>query len=50
MQLMHARGRGTSPKLRVFVDFVTALFKDPGPGAIEAARVARPQKWPMFRA
>lgn len=50
VQLMYARGRTTSPKVRAFVDFVTALFNQPGSGAIEAPSAARAQRWPMFRA
>lgn len=50
VQLMHARGRGMSPKVRVFIDFVTALFQEPGAGVTDAAPTARPRRWPMFRA
>lgn len=50
VQLMYASGRGASPKVRAFVDFVTALFKDSGPSALAAVHAGRSQRWPMFRA
>ena len=50
VHLMYARGRGTSPKVRAFVDFVTSLFKDAEAGLYSAGRGRHQTKWPMWRA
>lgn len=50
VQVMYARGRGASPKVRAFVDFVTALFDDVRPGAQPLPLARLPRQWPMLRA
>lgn len=50
VHVMYARGRGASPKVRAFSDFVTALFKDSRTGLRSAGQVSPRAKWPMWRA
>jgi LysR family transcriptional regulator for bpeEF and oprC len=50
VQVMYARGRGASAKVRAFVDFVTALFDDVRPGARALPLARPPRQWPMLRA
>lgn len=50
VHLMYARGRGASPKVRAFADFVTALFDDPAQGPNETRRQGARDRWPMWRA
>jgi len=50
VQLMYARGRGASPKVRAFADFVAGLFKNSGPGETLVPQVERAKRWPMLRA
>ena len=50
VQLMYARGRGTSPKVRAFAEFVTALFKNSDGGLQSTGRGEPRVNWPMWRA
>ena len=50
VHLMYARGRGTSPKVRAFADFVTALFKDSEAGLYSVGRGRPSVRWPMWQA
>jgi len=50
VHLMYARGRGASPNVRAFLDFVTTLFKEPDLGSY-AVEPGKPRvRWPMWRA
>lgn len=50
VHLMYARGRGASPNVRAFRDFVTALFRDPDPGPCFLDPGKPRARWPMWRA
>jgi LysR family transcriptional regulator for bpeEF and oprC len=50
VHLMYARGRGASPKVRAFADFVTALFRDSEPSPYPVGRDRPRASWPMWRA
>jgi LysR family transcriptional regulator for bpeEF and oprC len=50
VHLMYARGRGASPKVRAFADFVTELFKDSETGVYPIGRGKPRASWPMWRA
>jgi DNA-binding transcriptional LysR family regulator len=50
VHLMYARGRGASPKVRAFADFVTELFKDSEAGFSSVGRANPQARWPMWRA
>ena len=50
VHVMYARGRGASPKVRAFSDFVTALFKDSQTGLRSVGHDPHRARWPMWRA
>lgn len=50
VHLMYARGRGASPKVRAFADFVTSLFGSSEAGLYTVARGRARGSWPMWRA
>ncbi|MFN9774208.1 MAG: LysR family transcriptional regulator [Burkholderiales bacterium] len=50
VHLMYARGRGASPKVRAFAEFVTALFRDSEMTRYPAGRDRPRASWPMWRA
>jgi DNA-binding transcriptional LysR family regulator len=50
VHVMYARGRGASPKVRAFLDFVTALFKDSHTGLRSMGHDRPRAKFPMWRA
>jgi LysR family transcriptional regulator for bpeEF and oprC len=50
VHLMYARGRGASPKVRAFSEFVTALFKGSEAGLYSMGRGSPRASWPMWRA
>lgn len=49
VHLMYAKGRGATPKVRAFADFVTGLFKDSEAGLYSAGRGRPRTTWPMWR-
>ncbi len=49
VHLMYARGRGASPTVRAFTEFVTALFKDPEAGLYAVGPGKPGINWPMWR-
>ena len=50
VHVMYARGARSSPKIRVFAEFVTALFDDVRRGSAASTPRKRPERWPMYRA
>ena len=50
VHVMYRRGSKTSPKVRVFVDFVTDLFEDSRDTVGPGLPPRRSERWPMYRA
>jgi LysR family transcriptional regulator for bpeEF and oprC len=50
VHLMYARGRGSTPKVRAFADFVNVLFKDSEADSYSVRRGKPGASWPMWRA
>jgi LysR family transcriptional regulator for bpeEF and oprC len=50
VHVMYPRNTRNSPKVRLFADFVTALFEDVGQGRSPTKQLTAPERWPMYRA
>ena len=50
VHVMYPKGARNSPKVRLFADFVTALFEDVRQGRRPATRRTGSERWPMYRA
>lgn len=50
VHLMYERGRGSSPKVRAFSNFVTGLFQDSGADLYSLGRGVPRTRFPMWRA
>jgi hypothetical protein len=49
VHVMYPRGGRSSPKVRLFADFVSALFDDVRGGASTGTPLRRAERWPMYR-
>ena len=49
VHVMYPRGGRSSPKVRLFADFVSALFDDVRGGARPRTPLPRSARWPMYR-
>jgi LysR family transcriptional regulator for bpeEF and oprC len=49
VHVMYPRSARSSPKVRLFAEFVTGLFEDVGPGRRPAPRATATERWPMYR-
>jgi LysR family transcriptional regulator for bpeEF and oprC len=50
VHVMYSRGARNSPKVRLFADFVTAIFEDVRPDHRTTSPLSRVERWPMHRA
>jgi DNA-binding transcriptional LysR family regulator len=50
VHVMYPRGARNAPKVRLFADFVTALFDDVGQGRRPITPLRGSERWPMYRA
>jgi len=50
VHVMYPRNTRNSPKVRLFANFVTALFEDVGQGRSPTKQLTAPERWPMYRA
>lgn len=50
VHVMYPRSARNAPKVRLFADFVTALFEDVRQGRRPARPRTAPERWPMYRA
>lgn len=49
VHVMYPRGGRSSPKVRVFAEFITELFEDVRQGRHTGTPQRRPERWPMYR-
>ena len=50
VHVMYSRGARNSPKVRLFAEFVTAIFEDVRHGRRTTSRLSGAERWPMHRA